>query len=438
MTIGRSRILTRLAVRMMAGVVLAGAIAAYLSFQLDNSYTARVLLILAPIPIKAQDVVPVNMNQVNEPVEHLNYFKVGLMEALAMPDYKAILTSELIAENLRNKLKERYEAIGINADSLTIEKTIRSLDVKAKVHLQTMEKVEYQQIVELLLTAKDPQIAADIANIWAELSIDTAERMRTTAKTGAVEFLETRHKQLWDEYNAAAKELEALEAQSSEQDMQQRLAEMESTVTSYQLQRSQLLTELARLEAEAAELDKQLAQVQPTVTLRKAPPEAAYWLLQDAKKDDSKVLVTEEVNPLYTELNSKRAQDVEELSGLKAQQTTIDQELKTLETQVSALRADLARVTREKKAFELKIESISKNIKELASTLEATRTAVQESVPEFKIASRAVPPEEKSGPHRSLMIIAAMFAAAVAVPVHFFGMLALRKYALTIEKEAAA
>ncbi len=46
-------------------------------------------------------------------------------------------------------------------------------------------------------------------------------------------------------------------------------------------------------------------------------------------------------------------------------------------------------------------------------------------------------PEEKSGPHRSLMIIAALFAAAVAVPVHFFGMLALRKYALALEKEAA-
>jgi len=429
--------LTRLAARMVIGVLLAGGVAAFLAFQLDNSYTARVLLILAPIPIKAQDVVPVNINQVNEPVEHLNYFKVGLMEALPMPDYKAILTSELIAENLRNKLKERYEALGMNADNLTIEKTIRSLDVKTRVHIQTLEKVEYQQIVELLFTAKDPKIAADMANLWADLSIDTAERMRTAAKTGAVEFLETRHKQLWEEYIAAARELEALEAQSSEAGMQQRLSELESTVTAYQIQRSQLLTELARLEAEAAELEKQLAQIPPTVTLRKAPPEAAYWLLQDAKQDNAKVLVTEEVNPVYTELNSKRAQDLEQVSGLKAQQATIDQELKTLEAHVTSLRTELARVTREKNAFELKIESIAKNVKELASTLESTRTAVQESIPEFKIASRAVKPEEKSGPHRSLMIIAALFAAAVAVPVHFFGMLALRKYALALEKEAA-
>jgi len=101
------------------------------------------------------------------------------------------------------------------------------------------------------------------------------------------------------------------------------------------------------------------------------------------------------------------------------------------------LRTDLARVTRERDTLELKSETFEKTIREVGTSLQATKLAASDTLPEFKIAAQAVPPEEKVAPHRSLIVLVTVFLAAVAAPVHLFGMVALRRYAAQLDEEAA-
>ena len=433
-----SRILTRLAIRMVVVTLLAGIAAVVFTLQLDNSYRARGLLILAQMPFEQKDEVPGNATFLTEPAQRVNYTQVEMLEALPMPDYKLLLTSEEIAARLRDSLKQRYVDAGIDPGNLTIEEVQRSLEVRSKVHLTTLEEVKYQQVVELLLTANDPKIAADVMNEWMDVSIAMAERMRTVAREGAVEFVQERLDDVLAQLDEANGQVETLEGAWNAEAMAERLSAMETAATTYQLRTSELAFEIARCEAQFKQLDTELETVTPTVSLRKAPTEEAYWLSEALGKSEGaakKVLVTEEPNPVYTALVQQRAATTAESVGLRAERSAIESELTELGPLVLALRKDLARVTRERSILDVKIKALKKTAEEAGITVQATRMATADFIPEFKIASQAVPPEEKSAPHRSLIVLVAMFLAAVAVPVHLFGMVALRRYARAIDAE---
>ena len=237
---GGSRILTKLAVRMVLAVVIAGGVSAWAVLQLDNSYRARSLLILAPMPFEQKDEVPGIVGGGMELNQRVNFLQVEMLEALAMPDYRLLLTSEEMARQLRDKLVELYRARGIEPGRLTLEKVRRALEVRSQVHHETLEKVEYQQVVELMLEASDPGVAAEAANYWVELSIDLAERMRTIGREGAVQYVEDQLDEVWDQLDFANEQLARLEEEWNPDALAERLAALEAASTSYDLRRSEI------------------------------------------------------------------------------------------------------------------------------------------------------------------------------------------------------
>ena len=204
-------ILRRLAIRMVIAMAIAGVIAAYYASRLENTYRARALLMLAPLPLEQTDEVPSNITAMLDPTRRVNYVKVQMAEALPMPDYRLILTSDEIVARLRDVLQERYRDAGIDPGRLSLEGVARALEVRSRVHLQTPLEIQYQQIVELLVTAKDPKVAAEAANAWAEMGIEMAERMRTAAGKTTAAFLQERYDALWTEYAEVRDRLEALD-----------------------------------------------------------------------------------------------------------------------------------------------------------------------------------------------------------------------------------
>ncbi len=356
-------ILRRLTVRMVIAMAIAGVIAAYYATRLENTYRARALIMLAPLPLEQTDEVPSNIAAMLDPTRRVNYVKVQMAEALAMPDYRLILTSDEIVARLRDVLQERYREAGIDSGRLSLENVGRALEVRSRVHLQTPLEIQYQQVVELLVTAKDPKVAADAANAWAEMGIEMAERMRTAAGKTTAAFLQERYDALWTEYAAVRDRLETLDQSLDIAALEERLAEHERAITRQQLRQA----ELARASEERAAAD-----------------------------------------------------------------TT----LKTLSASASALRAELARAKREREALEISIRAYTQQLDELGVSLHAARVAAADTIPEFKIVSRALPPEERHAPRRSLYVVVAVFLAATAVPVHLFGMIALRRYAQSLEAGA--
>ena len=227
------------------------------------------------------------------------------------------------------------------------------------MHLQTPLEIQYQQIVELLVTAKNPKVAAEAANAWAEMGIEMAERMRTAAGKTTAAFLQERYDALWAEYAEICDRLEALDQRLHIPALEERLAEYERAITRAQLRQ---------------------------------------WEHDEAAPREDTI--------------------------------------QALAASASALRAELARAKREREALEISIRAYTQQLDELGVSLHAARVAAADTVPEFKIASRALPPEERHAPRRSLYVVVAVFLAATAVPVHLFGMIALRRYAQSLEAGA--
>lgn len=364
---GGSRILIRLAILMVVAALAAWGAATYYVKGLQDTYRARTLLIHAPMPFAQKDDATDNVGVIFETARAVPFVKVGMLESLPMPDYKLLLTSEEVLAKLRERMRRSYQEAGFEAGNLTLEGVSRSLEVRTKVHLQTIREIQYQQVLELLVTAKHPQVAADVANTWAELGIEIAERMRTIAREGAVEFVQRQYDAVWDEYQTAQKGIEALEREWNPEAMRQRLDALESRSTDAQLR----LLGLASSEA----------------------------------------------------------------SGQRAEREAVEKEIEVLEPQIAALRADLARVIRERTDLDLQVKNYAKAIEDLSMSLQATKMAANHLFPEFKIASPAFPPEEKSGPRRSLIVMATVVLAAAMAPIVFFGWAALRRYVRTIEAE---
>ncbi len=403
---GGSRILTKLAVRMVLAVVIAGAVSAWAVLQLDNSYRARALLILAPMPFEQKDEVPGIVGSDLELNQRINFLQVEMLEALAMPDYRLLLTSEEMAAQLRDKLVELYTARGIDPGRLTIEKVQRALEVRSKVHHETLEKVEYQQVVEMLLDAKHPGVAAETANYWVELSIDLAERMRTIGREGAVQYVEDQLDEVWSQLEFANEQLARLEEEWNPDAMAERLAALEAASTEYGLRRVESAARAAGLQARIELLGAELEEPPNDLIAR-------------------------------TGLMQQRTEAAAELAELRAERDALETEVGELAPRIAQLRADLARVRRQQKELELNVGTYEEIIDELQVTLKATQMAAADVIPQFKIAAPAVAPEEKSGPHRTLIVLVTVFLAAVAVPVHLFGMVALRRYARSVEAETA-
>ncbi len=108
-----------------------------------------------------------------------------------------------------------------------------------------------------------------------------------------------------------------------------------------------------------------------------------------------------------------------------------------LRPRIAELRAQLAETRRALASHQHKAKCYENQLEELAVGQYAARVTSQDVTPEFKVASPALPPEEKTGPMRSLIIAAAAVLACLAMPVHYFAMFALRRYARQIEQDMA-
>ncbi len=429
------RLLTRLAIRTVLAVAVAGGGAALFSLQLGNSYRARVLLIQTPLLLEQKDEVPGMVAAYAEATRRVSFVQTEMPESLPMPDYELLLTSESISTRLRDLLIEKYAGAGIEAGNLTHEKVKRALEVRTKVHLQTVEEIEYQQVIELMLEAKDPNVAAEVANEWAELSIAMAEEMRSVGREDAVALVERQLTEAQSVLETAVAELEALDRQWDVPGLEARLAGLEGAATEAKVRRSKLVSEIARLEAELEQLGAELESISPTLRLEQGPHVSTA---QGVQKAASLAMVNEEVNPVYLRIEERRALATAEVAGLKAERSAQGEEMALLEEELARLRPDLAKARGKRLLLDQGVQSHAKNVDELTVSLQSLRLAAADSEPDFKVASAAVPPEEKSAPHRTLIVLVAAFVAATAIPAHFFGMVALRRYVRILEAEEDA
>lgn len=424
-------LLRKLTIRMLIGALAAGLAAALFANRIEDTYQARVLLSLTYLRFDQKGMPPGTILLQDDLVRRINYVQAEIMQPLTPPDYQRIFTGDEVVEKLRDAMRERYAAAGLDPGSLTLERVARSLDVVSKVEIQTTQQVKYHGIVELIVTDRDPGIAAEMANLWTAISLDTADRMRNAAREGTLGYLKQRYEKTLEKREALSQEAEEIMRDWNPPGMRIRLADLENAVTQLRLKRSQLSLDRRRLEAEIAEIEAALALSAEKIELRQGPSDAAHRLSEETirRQDTGKMVVAETLNPLHTDLSRQLTNLQSELAGLRALADALVTEESGLQSETEALRENLARIDRTESDLRLELDAHVRHTDVLTMTMHAVDLAGANIVPECRIVSRAIPPEEKIAPKRGLIVIVAIFLAAVAVPVHFFGMIALRRYA---------
>ena len=423
---GRATIVA-LARRTILFGVLAGALAALYTLTLDNEYSAESGLLLAPPPL-SEAVRRTQQGAADNPAAQLGFL---MGRSLSVPGYEILLRNGETVQRLRDKLDALYAERGDNTEA-RLEDVRESMAMRTTILKQTANDVEYLPLMTLAYRANDPEIAAAMANEWSTLAVALSKEVGTKGKTGSLEFLQAR----FEDVNAELQENEqAIQEHETKWDIESlllRLQMKQKLVTEYELDQVRLNTDIESRQAELTEVEKDLESTSEKTTLRKAPSDEAYWLMEAARKgspDSSDVLETEVVNDLYVTLRETKSTLQSAVSGLIKKREAAAGALAELKPEVDELQRDLAEQKRVRTQLTRRAEILQAQYTRIAENLEAARVAEAEMEPDLKIAFQAVPPETKVGPHRSVTVLVAAFLGALVVPVHFFVIRSLRRFA---------
>ena len=405
---------------------IAALVAAVYSFMLPSRYSASATLLLAPMPIQQPEAD--NEGKVAEtPATAVSFLMV---KPLSVLDYRVLLMDDELVGKLRDEMKRQGSETGVDLADLKVEDVRQSMKVETRIMKQTIYDIVYQPVIQLRFSANDPELAAAIVNKWADLAVDLAGELSTKKKEGLIEFLRAQFEEKESELAAAEKELEALQSEWDTEALDERMRKYESFVSEIRTGLSTLASDIARSEGQLAELTKQLAGLPGKETLRRALPDDAYWLMQGTgtSPDSSKVLETEEINPLYVSLRQQEATLQSSLEGMLKEQSAKTAERGRLESEAAELRKTLAAQTRLLNAATRKFENLKIQDTQLAVNYGAAQIAEAERTPDLKCVSRAIPPERAAGPHRMLLILVALGLGALIAPTYYLLRTSLRPF----------
>mgnify|MGYP000883424024 CR=1 FL=1 len=432
-------VISRIATRTVIVALVAAAAAAAYSLSLDNIYRAGSGLLFSPPPVNQPEARSRGVNPATEPASALSFL---MAKPLGVPVYEQLLTNDDIAQKLRDRLVESLKQAGDNegASAVTLGKVRKAMKVQTRIIGKTANAVEYDPVLVLNFTHTSPEIASALADEWARLGIELSEQFSRKGQEGTIDFLTDGLESVQRELDEKEKALEILKSQWDVVGMEARLAKTQELITTYEHSVITLGTDIARTEAELAQAKKDLEGVPEKLTLHKAPPDQAYWMLDATQgaPDSSKVLASEEVNWIHFTLHENAALLESTLAGLvKEREKTISQ-LEEMRAEVLSLQQNLAEQQRLQNALEREIDVYKDQYQRLAVNYEGARLAEAQNTPELKLAYEAAVPENKVGPHRSLIVIVAGFLGALVVPIRFLIVSTLRTYAASLDGQAAS
>ncbi len=380
--------------------LIVGVITAGITLMMDNYYTATALLVMTPVPLNSRDYIPSIISGREDTPYRVSFLTLNDIPSFPMPDYEQIFSSDEIVEEVLLYLtqKDEYKDVKLSRTKLR-----KSMSIKSKIFFQGTNQIQYQRIIQLQFTSKNPELSADICNYWANLGMAKIELLRQEPLKDGVAYLE---KTLNEKKNALAnnrKTLEQLEGSYHLPSVEMRIQELENQITSFKIQQVNLNLEMEQL-AKEMELG---SQEQPERT--------------PLPGTDN---LTNDINLLKKELSLK-----------SSQKEALQKQVSELEQEIANLRKTYAEKKQEKQFLEDEQLLLKQMVENLSITYQNALANLEKSQSELRVASKALTPRQKSGPPRTLYILSVMVLTAVAVPTIYIGLLVANYYLDKFEKE---
>ncbi len=392
-------ILRRKRIYLIAFPLFALLIAGFYAFLIAKPvYESRAVVTVAPIQVRARLEKQIEL----QPAKNLS------PEAL-----KLLLSTQEMRLAVAKRLRERemlppeWEEL----DDREVAAVLASrLQVKATSERQRQTTPNSLITVELTTQAGDPEKAAEIANLWAELAVERINEIPALQLKANLSALEKQLPAAEQAFRQAQKAWEAFRKEDRRSLWKQELAQVEKRLGAIAQRLRTLPTELATAEAKLRALQDRLARIPERYRLEKSvvgdPVSAAAASAVGLEALQGLRLEEEVLNPVRQELLRQTNQLFTELRRLEAERAALEQEYETQRRRAEELRERLAGAELEANLLQENLK-LTQNaylaLKQKQTDLKIELASLQKAF--AAVLARAVPHPDPVAP-RKLLILA--------------------------------
>ncbi|MCF6283953.1 MAG: hypothetical protein L3K26_02005 [Candidatus Hydrogenedentes bacterium] len=385
---------------------LAGAGAWYLTESRVEGYQASAILLLSPqdngygpLPFSQAVAGPEDAlrNRLEEALGLGAANTTPVSSAIAAPDYAALFSSDHMAAALQDRLAAYYTEQGGEAKAWTLEDVRAAMATEAQVALQTRDNVVYRRLITLNFTAETPELAAAVANTWAEAARNYSKQLEVSARKGRLDVIRPRLDALRAELAAAQEKQDALRQGPPLESLEQAALERNEATRTLKAEIQSLEQSLARDEAALSTLKTYLSKAPVAVVL---------------------------------ELSVREADMDAAVAGTRAERDYLAGKVASAEALQANAQAQWADARRNHEAVSSTIEGLTPQV----AALEQALFAASQEGPGLRIAAPAVAPETPVGPMRYIVVAGAALLGAILGMIVYFALLTLRVYARELDR----
>jgi len=308
------------------------------------------------------------------------------------------------------------------------EKEITRASLKSMITLSTIKDTN---LITIAVKNKDPLLAADIANTVAkkftayitEIAKSQADKSSNYIKTQMEIEKENLDKVLLEYKDYLSQPKGLLELKKEVESKTDLITQYKNDLLNAEVEEKKIL---ASLDA----VNKELENTSEKIVLRKTiVDDSALTQYIDNKSDNveqnifSLQLESEELNEVYTYLNSQKSDYEIQLSEIRAQKEALIQAIETTRNELETLQVELAEKQHQDNIMKQKVEFAQSTYEAFLNKYEETRILKSSDIGEASIiiASPAVEPLSPVGPRKMMnIIISAVLGLMIGVFAVFF------------------
>lgn len=384
----------------IALVTLGAALTAFLvsRFLLSPVYEASVLLV-----VESQGPPPVEQSALAQLAAAVR------LVPLDVKGYAEIAQSPAFQDAVSQKAQELFGQRG-------------GYRVTARVVPQTA-------LVKLTAEAPSPEQAARLANEAAALLLTEAERLSRSRLERALALLEGQITQAQANLNEAVRRLQAFTRRGPNvNERQNELNGKLQLLADYQKRLTQLDVVLTTETTKLRELQAQLANEPPRLTLKKALSPEATALTQAIRGLGLSVgepvmsLDDEQLNPVYVDLRSRAAAQEVTVAALQAERDKVQAALDELSQEVQRLTSELVALQAEERELTWQVDTARRTYETAVLQYEAHKAALAARLGEsaLTLVGQAPVPKDPTRPRTLLNTTLAGFLGLMASVIGVF------------------
>jgi polysaccharide biosynthesis transport protein len=401
--------------KLILGIFLASVIiTAVISFLQPKTYQAHTSLMIMPSRMQAMLSPTQFALDIQQQYVQADTIQPKYPPAISLTTHKELLKSNAVLEKVIDRLK-------------LVDKSGKSLAPDGLSEKLNIMEIKETNILQLEVKDANPKTAQRIANAWAEEYVKYSQEFISGEARGKGDFILDQFEVAKENLVQSEKHVKDFKNKYKLDLMRAELDMKKSKLNEYKKELIDLEIALKTKENSLGELKEQISNQSKFIVVSKAITDDALW--QKSQKDlfglDERKLRSEEINPIYRDLETRIVNTEIDLNTLKAKADYIRKAQAGIEIEIDKLSEAINQKEFELTQLNRQMEIYKRTYDNLSTKIEEVRIIRAAQLGETKIVSPALEPKSPIAPNKKLNvalagIISLMFATFLSFFMEFW------------------